>query len=79
MINFLKTISLHNQENRLGELMKKLPKRKCFDLLSNSLNLFLMEMYRDQFGEFVCRYWGLKGQKIYEIKINKGMSYSCIP
>ena len=23
MINFLKTISLHNQENRLGELMKK--------------------------------------------------------
>ena len=59
--NFLKTISLHNQENRLGELMKKLPKRKCFDLLSNSLNLFFMEMYRNKFGEFVCGYWGLKG------------------
>ena len=60
-INFLITISLHNQVNRLGELMKKLPKRKCFDLLSNSLNLFFMEMYRDKFGEFVCGYWGLKG------------------
>ena len=22
---------------------------------------FLMEMYGDQFGEFVCGYWGLKG------------------
>ena len=22
-----------------------------------------MEMYRDQFGEFVCAYWGLKGLK----------------
>ena len=30
-------------------------------LLSNSLNLFFMEMYNDQFGEFVCGYWGLKG------------------
>ena len=60
-INFLITISLHNQENRLGELMKKLPKRKCFDLLANSLHLFFMEMYRDKFGEFVCGYWGLKG------------------
>ena len=44
--------------------MKKLPKRKCFDLLSNSLNLFFMEMYRHQFGEFACGYWGLKGQNI---------------
>ena len=30
------------------------------DLLSNSLNLFLKEMYRDQFREFVRGYWGLK-------------------
>ena len=22
---------------------------------------FNMKMYRDQFGEFVCRHWGLKG------------------
>ena len=58
--------------------MKKLPKRKYFDLLSNCLNLFFMEMYRVQFGEFVCRYWGLKGQNFYEIKINKGMSYRYI-
>ena len=35
--------------------------RKYFDLLSNSLNSFIKEMYRDQFGEFVCGYWGLKG------------------
>ena len=25
-------------------------------------------MYRDQFGEFVCGYWGLKGQKQTEEK-----------
>ena len=42
--------------------MKGSPKGKCLDLLSNSLNLFLKEMYRDQSGEFVCGYWGLKGQ-----------------
>ena len=32
-------------------------KGECFDLLSNSLNQFLKEMYRqygDQTGEFVC-------------------------
>ena len=27
----------------------------------NSLNSFFKEMYRDQFGEFVCGYWDLKG------------------
>ena len=31
------------------------------DLLPKSLNLFFKEMYGDQFGEFVCGYWGLKG------------------
>ena len=41
--------------------MKWSPKRKCFDLLSNFLNSFFKEIYRDQFGEFVCGYWGLKG------------------
>ena len=35
--------------------------RKFFDLLSNSLNQFCKEMYRDQFGELVSGYWGLKG------------------
>ena len=34
---------------------------KCLDLLQDSLNTFFMEMYRDQFGEFVCGYWDLKG------------------
>ena len=41
---------------------KIITKRKIFDLLPNSLNLFFKEMYGDQFGEFVCRYWDLKGQ-----------------
>ena len=35
--------------------------RKNLDLSSNSLNSFLKEMYGDQFGEFVCGYWDLKG------------------
>ena len=60
-INFLLTISIHCQEIRLWELIKWSPKRKCFDLLSNSLNSFFKEIYRDQFGEFVCGYWDLKG------------------
>ena len=30
---------------------------------SNSLNSFFKEIYRDQFGEFVCGYWGLKGEE----------------
>ena len=38
------------------------PKRKYLDLLLNSLNWFLKEMYGDQFGEFVCWYWDLKSQ-----------------
>ena len=40
---------------------KMITKRKIFDLLSNSLNLFFTEMCGDQSGEFVCGYWGLKG------------------
>jgi len=39
---------------------KMIPKKKCLDLLSNSLNWFFKKMYRDQFGEVVCGYWGLK-------------------
>ena len=31
---------------------------KSFDLLSNSLNQFLLEIYGDQSGEFVFVYWG---------------------
>ena len=36
-------------------------KKKCFDLLSNSLNYFFKEMYKGQYGEFICGYRGLKG------------------
>ena len=56
-INFLVKISIHCQEIRLWELMKRSLKRKCLDLSSNPLNTFFMEMYRDQFGEFVFGYW----------------------
>ena len=42
---------------RINELITK---RSIFDLLSNSLNQLFKEMYGDQSGEFVCRYWGLK-------------------
>ena len=51
-------ISLSNihtlSRDKLWELIKWSLKRKCLDLLPNSLNLFFNEMYRDQFGEFVC-------------------------
>ena len=40
---------------------KMINTEKSLDLLSNSLNTLFKEMYRDQFGEFVCGYWGLKG------------------
>ena len=49
------------QEIRLLELIKWLPERKCFDQLSDSLDSFLKKMYRDQYGELVRVYWGLKG------------------
>ena len=60
-INFLLMISIQCQEIRLCELIKWSPKRKCLDLLSNSLNSFFKEMYGDQFGEFMCGYWDLRG------------------
>ena len=49
--------------DKFWELIKWSHKRKCLalDLLSNSLNSFFKEMYRDQFREFVCGYWGLTG------------------
>ena len=40
---------------------KMITKEKMVGRLSNSLYLFFMEMYRDQFREFVCGYWGLTG------------------
>ena len=43
------------------------PKRKCFDILPNSLNVFLKEMYRDQFGEFLMWILGLKGLMRYTV------------
>ena len=58
-INFLLTISVHNQKKRLWESIKWSSKGKCFDLLSNSLNSFFNKMYGDQTGEFVSGYWGL--------------------
>ena len=40
-INFSLTISIHCQEKWLWELIKWSPKRTCFDLLFNSLNVSL--------------------------------------
>ena len=58
---FSPNISKDCEEIMLWELINWSLKRKCFDLISNSLNTFFKEMYRDQFGEFICGYWGLKG------------------
>ena len=60
-INFLLTISVCCQEKWLWELIKWSPKKKCFDLLSNSLHYFLKEMYEGQYREFICGYQGLNG------------------
>ena len=56
-INFLLTISMHNQKKRSWESMKWSPKGKCFDLLSNFLISFFNKMYGEQTGEFVSGYW----------------------
>ena len=47
--------------DKIVRINKWSSKRKCLDLLSNSLNTFFNKMYREQFGEFLCVYWGLKG------------------
>ena len=75
-INFLLTISIQCQEIRLWELTKWSSKRKCFDLLSNPLNLSMKEMYGDQFGEFVCGYWGFKGLRCFTTKMNEWINLS---
>ena len=41
-------------------ISKMITKEKCFDLLSNSLNLFFKEMYEDQLREFVSGYWAYR-------------------
>ena len=56
-INFLLTISIHCQEIGYENLQNE-HLLFCFDLLSNSLNSFFKEIYKDQFGEFVCGYNG---------------------
>ena len=61
-INFLLTISIHEQEKMSRELINWPPKGECCDLSTNSLHWFHKEKYGSQSGEFVCGYWGLKGQ-----------------
>ena len=56
--NDIHTLSI-DKFMRTNKMITK--EKKCFDLSSNSLNLFLKEMYGDQFGEFAHGYWGLKG------------------
>ena len=50
-----------SSREKVMRINKMITKKKCLDLLSNSLNTFFKKMYRNQFGEFVCGYWGLKG------------------
>ena len=57
---FSPKISSNCQEIQLRELTNDY-QSEYLDLLLNSLNWFLKEMYGDQFGEFVCWYWDLKG------------------
>ena len=53
-VNFLLTISIHNQEKRLWDLIKWSLKGKYFDRLSNSLHKFFKEKYGDQSGELAA-------------------------
>ena len=63
---------IHTYQGKwLWELIKCSPKRKYLDLLSNSLNLFLKEMYGDQLGEIVCGYWGLKGYLHFSLLLSQ--------
>ena len=48
-----------------------LTKEKMLWSLSNSLNLFLKEMYEDQFGEFVHGYWGFKGYLHFSLLLSQ--------
>ena len=57
LTNDIRTLS-RDKVLRINEMINN---EKCFDLLSNSISLFFKEIYRDQFGELVCGYWGLKG------------------
>ena len=65
IINFLLMMPIHCHEIRLWELIKWSPKRKCFDLLSNSLNTFrkcieisLENLYVDIGAKRVNGNWG---------------------
>ena len=45
-----------SSREKVMRINKMITKKKCLDLLSNSLKIFFKKMYRDQFGEFVCGY-----------------------
>ena len=59
-INFLLTISICCQEKWLWELIKWSLKRKCFDLLSNSLNYCNSLRKWRSVWRIICGYWDLK-------------------
>ena len=52
-------------------VIKMITKKKCFDLLSNSLNYFFKEMYKGQYGEFICGYRGLKVKQLGKEPVRK--------
>ena len=59
--NFLLIMSIHCQEIKLWEFIKWSPKGKMPWSFIKSSRVILKKIYGDQFGEFVCGYWGLKG------------------
>ena len=42
-----------SSKEKVMRINKMITKRKCLDLLSNSLNTFFKKMYRDQFGKLI--------------------------
>ena len=50
-----------SSREKVMRINKMITKKKCLDLLTNSLNTVFKKMYRNRFGEFVCGYWGIKG------------------
>ena len=60
-INLLLTISIHHQEKNVRRIDKIITKGKMLSSLIKFFQVILKEIYRDQFGEFVCGYWCLKG------------------
>ena len=54
-----------------GKVTSWTPRRKCFVLLTNSLNWFFKKLYGGQFGEILCWYCAVKGYEVYSMNKNE--------